>query len=296
MQTQPSLIAVDMDGTFLTDAKTFDAERFSAILDRLDARGIRFVVASGNTYAKLQDYMRGFENRGLIYIAENGAYLADDSGQLAVHPFREEDVPAIYEVLDGLKQIGLLVCTTEGIFLPKDRREQIVHVIRNYFEDTGQSIPDTLTLEDFAAFFFPGAILVDSIEEVRGAPIKFPLLTPPAQTQSINAHLREVLPEGVTPLVSGFGAIDLVRTGVNKATGLQDLCERFGYSPEGILAFGDGENDSRMLSFAGHGVATGNAVPSVKELADEVIGMNEEQAVLSYLEDLLDALDARDAS
>ena len=168
MQTQPSLIAVDMDGTFLTDAKTFDTERFSAILDRLDARGIRFVVASGNTYAKLQDYMRGFENRGLIYIAENGAYLADDSGQLAVHPFREEDVPAIYEVLDGLKQIGLLVCTTEGIFLPKDRREQIVHVIRNYFEDTGQSIPDTLTLEDFAGFFFPGAILVDSIEEVRG--------------------------------------------------------------------------------------------------------------------------------
>ena len=37
MQTQPSLIAVDMDGTFLTDAKTFDTERFSAILDRLDA-------------------------------------------------------------------------------------------------------------------------------------------------------------------------------------------------------------------------------------------------------------------
>ena len=100
----------------------------------------------------------------------------------------------------------------------------------------------------------------------------------------------------MTPRVSGFGAIDLVRTGVNKATGLQDLCERFGYSPEGILAFGDGENDSRMLSFAGHGVATGNAAPSVKELADEVIGTNEEQAVLSYLEDLLDALDVRDAS
>ena len=51
-----------------------------------------------------------------------------------------------------------------------------------------------------------------------------------------------------------------------------------------------------MLSFAGYGVATGNAAPSVKELADEVIGTNEEQAVLSYLEGLLDALDVRDAS
>ena len=99
MQTRPSIIAVDMDGTFLTDSKTFDTERFSRILPRLQALGIHFVVASGNTYAKLQDYMRGFENQGLIYIAENGAYLADESGQLAVHPFEEEDVPRIIEVV-----------------------------------------------------------------------------------------------------------------------------------------------------------------------------------------------------
>ena len=98
----PRLIAVDMDGTFLTDAKTFDTDRFERILPRLQAHGIYFVVASGNTYTKLTDYMKGFENRGIIYIAENGAYLADDSGELVVHPFKEEDVPHVYEVLDTL--------------------------------------------------------------------------------------------------------------------------------------------------------------------------------------------------
>lgn len=171
MQTKPSIIAVDMDGTFLTDSKTFDTERFSRILPRLQAQGIHFVVASGNTYAKLQDYMRGFEGRGLIYIAENGAYLADESGQLAVHPFEEEDVPRIIEVVQGLDQIGLLVCTTEGIYLPKDRCDQIVHMIRGYFEDTGQELPETLTLEDFAAFFFPGSVMVDSIGDLRVHPL-----------------------------------------------------------------------------------------------------------------------------
>ena len=103
--------------------------------------------------------MRGFEDQGLTYIAENGAYLADDSGQLAVHPFEEEDIPRIIEVVQGLDQIGLLVCTTEGIYLPKDRCDQIVHMIRGYFEDTGQELPETLTLEDFAAFFFPGSVM-----------------------------------------------------------------------------------------------------------------------------------------
>ena len=55
-------------------------------------------------------------------------------------------------------------------------------------------------------------------------------------------------------MVSGFGAIDLVRTGVNKATGLKDLCERLDADPAGILAFGDGENDMEMLRYAGLGV------------------------------------------
>ncbi|WP_368660903.1 HAD hydrolase family protein, partial [Rothia sp. (in: high G+C Gram-positive bacteria)] len=39
----PRLIAVDMDGTFLTDAKTFDTDRFERILPRLQAHGIYFV-------------------------------------------------------------------------------------------------------------------------------------------------------------------------------------------------------------------------------------------------------------
>ena len=292
MQTKPSIIAVDMDGTFLTDSKTFDTERFSHILSRLQAQGIHFVVASGNTYAKLQDYMRGFEGRGLTYIAENGAYLADESGQLAVHPFEEEDVPRIIEVVQGLDHIGLLVCTTEGIYLPKDRCDQIVHMIRGYFEDTGQELPETLTLEDFAAFFFPGSVMVDSIEDFEGAPIKFPLLTPPKQTQQLSVYLREALPQTVTPMVSGFGAIDLVRTGVNKATGLKDLCERLDADPAGILAFGDGENDMEMLRYAGWGVAMSNAPEVVRNAADEVIGSNEEQAVLEYLEQLLNRLEA----
>ena len=87
-----------------------------------------------------------------------------------------------------------------------------------------------------------------------------------------------------------------MRTGVNKATGLKDLCKRLNADPAGILAFGDGENDIEMLRYAGWGVAMANAPEAVRNAADEVIGTNEEQAVLAYLENLLDKLDAHDAS
>ena len=51
-----------------------------------------------------------------------------------------------------------------------------------------------------------------------------------------------------------------------------------------------------MLRYAGWGVAMANAPEAVRNAADEVIGTNEEQAVLAYLENLLDKLDAHDAS
>jgi len=144
-----------MDGTFLTDAKTFDTDRFERILPRLQAHGIYFVVASGNTYTKLTDYMKGFENRGIIYIAENGAYLADDSGELAVHPFKEADVPHVYEVLDTLPQIGVILCTTEGIFIPHNRQGAVTSIVQDYFAAQGQPVPQGLDPYSFVLMFCP---------------------------------------------------------------------------------------------------------------------------------------------
>ncbi|MES9688986.1 HAD hydrolase family protein, partial [Bacillus sp. JJ353] len=44
------LIAVDMDGTFLDDEIKYNKERFMKQYRELKARGIKFVVASGNPY------------------------------------------------------------------------------------------------------------------------------------------------------------------------------------------------------------------------------------------------------
>ncbi len=119
------MVAVDMDGTFLNDDKTFDVERFERILTCLSRHGIYFVVASGNTYTKLRQYMHGFEHRDIIYIAENGAYVADDSGELAVHHFAAEDLPRVYEILHGMPQLGIVVCTAESSFILENREKRL---------------------------------------------------------------------------------------------------------------------------------------------------------------------------
>lgn len=65
------LIAVDMDGTFLSDAKTYNRPRFLAQYQRMREQNIRFVVASGNQYYQLilfpgdrpSDRLRGGKRR-----------------------------------------------------------------------------------------------------------------------------------------------------------------------------------------------------------------------------------------
>lgn len=50
------LIAVDMDGTFLDDEMKYNKDRFMKQYRELKARGIKFVVASGNQYDQLKSF------------------------------------------------------------------------------------------------------------------------------------------------------------------------------------------------------------------------------------------------
>ena len=52
------------------------------------------------------------------------------------------------------------------------------------------------------------------------------------------------------------------------------------------VVFGDYLNDLAMFKIAGKAIAVANALPEVKEAANEVIGSNENYAVIEYLESL----------
>ena len=121
--------------------------------------------------------------------------------------------------------------------------------------------------------------MVDSIEDFEGCTIKFPLLTPPKQTQQLSIY-REALPQTVTPMVSGFGAIDLVRTGVNKATGLKDLCERLDADRRVFLPSATVRTTWRCSATQAGVLLCLTRPEVVRDVADGVIGSNEEQAVL----------------
>lgn len=72
-----------------------------------------------------------------------------------------------------------------------------------------------------------------------------------------------------------------------KENAIKFICEKFEIPTEKIIAFGDDFNDIGMLKLCGKGIAMQNAIPQVKEVADEITLSNNDDGVAKYLEKYL---------
>src|SRR5262249_54001609 len=69
-------------------------------------------------------------------------------------------------------------------------------------------------------------------------------------------------------VVYNKGAVMILPSGVNKATGLLAALTELGISPHNAAAVGDAENDHALLASCAVAVALQNAIPPLKEEAD----------------------------
>lgn len=65
-------------------------------------------------------------------------------------------------------------------------------------------------------------------------------------------------------------AMDIIPATGGKGIGTKKILEYFGFSADESMAFGDGGNDKDMLETVGCGIAMGNAIESVKQVANYV--------------------------
>jgi HAD superfamily hydrolase (TIGR01484 family) len=72
-------------------------------------------------------------------------------------------------------------------------------------------------------------------------------------------------------IIFNKGAVMVLPTGINKATGLSVALNEMKVAAGEVVAIGDGENDHALLEMCGIGVAVSNAVPMLKEHADLVM-------------------------
>jgi HAD superfamily hydrolase (TIGR01484 family) len=78
--------------------------------------------------------------------------------------------------------------------------------------------------------------------------------------------------------------LEVVSPQSGKWAGIQWVCEREGIDPRDVMAIGDDHNDAEMIERAGLGIAMGNAVDAVKDVADVVGATNADDGVVRAIE------------
>ena len=257
------LIACDMDGTLLLPDGTIPA-RLWPLLDRLAARGVTFVPASGRQFATLAGMFPG-RSDSLSFIAENGN-LVVHRGEVLLSdslPF-----PVVADVLGRVRasdrNLGLVVCGRDSAWI-EDGGAAFVAEARKYYASL-EVVPD--------------------LGVPRGDVLKLAIFDREDSAITADTLLAD-LADSQQVVVSGRHWVDIMNPCADKGRALRALQDALGVSREQTAAFGDYLNDLELLQSAGWSFAMANAHPDIRAAAAWSAPANSEQGVIQVLESLL---------
>ena len=262
------LIATDMDGTLLNDAKEMPEKTFE-IIERLHEKGIAFAVASGRQKFSLQRLYDDIKDE-IIIIAGNGSIIIDKGQIISMDTLDVEVVREIVETVDQLPDLKLIICGLESDYM---------------FENNVMSIlPDYLVESHF-----PVRTVIKNLADLpEGEQILQLSIYDPQLNSKENVYDKLKHFEGDCHLtVSGSEWVDIINVGVNKGTAIKKLQTMLLAEPEEIMVFGDELNDYEMMQQAYYSYAMANAVPEIKEISNFIAPSNEDEGVIKILENLL---------
>lgn len=259
-------VVTDLDGTFLTSKKTFDQERFQNIYDRLHAKGVKFVICTGNQLKTTQQY---FQNVDIEqnYIVENGGQIIDRGEEIFTHTIKRSLSQRLIPFLDRRDDLVTVLCGKKSAYVSSHKPEDYKKVITIYYKELQ---------------------FLDDVENIDDDYFKLSLLTEEKHMDNIKSDVFKAFPdEGIEVITSGNIFMDIMPDNVNKGIALKEYLEKFNIDPSECMAFGDSDNDIEMLKYAGESFAMERSSPGVIAASKYRAPSNETGGVLDVLEDYL---------
>lgn len=262
------IVAVDMDGTFMSDQQTFDHAWFDQILTDLRANGAHFIISSGRPIKKIQVDFSEYLDR-ISIVAENGGLIYRDNQLL-----RQRSLTAstgrklVAYIAEKFPEVGIFVSGTEGSYIRSSESEEFIK---------------------FMTFYYPERKLLDTLEQMPSDEriIKLTLRCPEELGPQIEAGFNEISSEKVHTASSGYHTVDVIPEGVNKADGIKFFLDYFKCSSADLIAFGDDFNDLEMLQLAKYSYLMANGNPKLVPYAKFRAPSNNKNGVLQVLAEYL---------
>ena len=268
------LIATDMDGTILDSQGLLDLPRLEKILDRLEEKGIRFVIATGNEIHRVRQLLGHLTDRVVLIVA-NGAKIFENNQLIQVETWDNELVEKALTFFKGQEcQNQFVITSMNGGFV----KEGTIFTQLEKF----------MTPEMIELFYQRMNFVEELHPELFGGVLKMSLVVGEDRTEQVQEDFNQVFNGHVQAVSSGYGCLDIIQDGIHKAWALQELLKRWNIKSEEIMAFGDSENDVEMLELAGIAYAMENADEKAKAVATDIAPANSQGGVYQILEAWLD--------
>lgn len=264
------LIAIDMDGTLLNPQHEITPGVKSA-LDRARQKGVSIVLTTGRPFVGIQRYLMELDMQA------PGQYAISNNGAL------------VHQAEDGECVAEVTLTFDDYLYIENLARELGVHF--QAFDKTHLYTPN----KDISEYTIHEASLTGipvryrAVEEMDHT-IRFPklmMIDRPDLLDAAIARLPEHAHQTYTILKSAPYYLEILHRRVNKGQGVKMLAEKLGLKQEEVMAIGDQENDLAMIDYAGTGVAMGNAIDSVKKIAQFITKTNMEDGVAHAIEELV---------
>lgn len=268
------VIATDMDGTLLDSRGQLDLPRLEKILNRLDQRGVRFVIATGNEVHRMRQLLGHLAERVVLVVA-NGARIFEHNKLLQAQTWDDAMVDRALGHFKGREcQDQFVVTGMNGGFVKKG----------TIFTELDKFMTSEMIEKLYQRMHF-----VDEFDSsLFGGVLKMSMVVGEDRSDAVLQEINDLFDGQIRAVSSGYGCIDILQTGIHKAWGLEELLKRWGLKSEQIMAFGDSENDIEMLKLAGISYAMENAEEIVKEVATGVAPANSQAGVYQVLENWLE--------
>lgn len=121
-------------------------------------------------------------------------------------------------------------------------------------------------------------------------PTKLVTVGEPAEMDALEVVMKRQFADRLYIAKSLPYFLEFAAPSVTKAAGVAFVGERLGFSREGVVAFGDGENDVELLEWAGFAVAVANAHERALAVADHVCPPVDEEGVAQVIEAFVDSV------
>lgn len=260
MEHTYDLIALDMDGTLLRSDKTISRRTLEAI-ERARMCGKAVCLATGRPLSEIRPYQD--ELSGIRYcMLESGALLWDNKEQrvLARRTLPRDCYGRILEaslqedMMVQAMSLGRSIVTGNEIGWMEHWH---MGVYQSLYRDAALRVPDARAW----------------IRDCRDGIEKINLYHISRQASMRTAERLSDLP--IERTYAETSSLELSPEGVDKGSGLLDLCRVLGIPAASAIAVGDADNDLPMIREAGLGIAMGNANDHVLETAQVIVGTND---------------------